>query len=146
MLLKAFRCFNLSPEIWILELSQLVQILAKTKQSLVVDFTVQRWKTFPFDYQFKCTNVKILIFGRKVYNTRALEKRGKSREKNQVQLVSTRYTFIDIQGTITVNPHQSGSHLKTARKRLPWLYLPWRIEHKYRHTTFISQRAKETFI
>ena len=41
MLLKTFRYFNLSPEIWIFEWSQLVQILAKTKQPLVVDFTEQ---------------------------------------------------------------------------------------------------------
>ena len=42
MLLKTFRYFNLSPEIRIVELSQLAQILAKTKQPSVLDFTVKR--------------------------------------------------------------------------------------------------------
>ena len=38
--LKTFKCFKLSPLIWIFELSQLVQILAKTKQTWSLDFTV----------------------------------------------------------------------------------------------------------
>ena len=40
MFLKPFRCFNLSPEIRIYELYQLVQILAKMKHTRSLDFVV----------------------------------------------------------------------------------------------------------
>ena len=40
MFLKPFRCFNLSPEIWIYELYQLVQILAKMKHTRSLDFVM----------------------------------------------------------------------------------------------------------
>ena len=45
MFLKNFWCFNLSPEIRNFELSQLVQILAKTKQQWYLEFIVN-WSIY----------------------------------------------------------------------------------------------------
>ena len=58
MFLKTFRCFDLSPEIRIFELSLLVQILAKTKQAWSLDFTVWRHLLLKTDsllyFDFEC--------------------------------------------------------------------------------------------